>query len=233
MARVLFAPNPELCALLARVTGRPCRLTPRGVDAQLFSPTRRTAPAPGQSGVWTLGYVGRLSVEKNVALLARVVAMLRQQDIQHVRFLIVGQGLEEPALRLALPNAVFTGVLRGEALAEAYANMDCFVFPSHTDTFGNVVLEAMASGVPAIVTSEGGPAHLVRASECGGIAAGIIASDEDFAAAVERLLADRKLHASMRTRARKYAEEQSWDAVFEGIYAGYAQALVPESNSPI
>jgi phosphatidylinositol alpha 1,6-mannosyltransferase len=231
MALVLFAPNPELCALLAHVTGRPCRLMPRGVDAQLFSPTRRTAPAPGESGVWTFGYVGRLSVEKNVALLARVAATLRQRGIQHVRFLIVGQGLEEPALRLALPNAVFTGVLRGEALAEAYANMDCFLFPSHTDTFGNVVLEAMASGVPAIVTPDGGPAHLVRASEFLGIAAGIIAADENFAAAVEQLLADRSLHATMRRRARAYAEEQSWDAVFEGVYAGYTQALAPGSDA--
>ncbi len=231
MARVLFAPNPDLCTLLTRVTGRPCRLMPRGVDAQLFSPARRTAPSPGESGVWTLGYVGRLSIEKNVALLARVASALRLQGIQHVRFLVVGQGVEEPALRLALPNAIFTGVLRGEALAEAYANMDCFLFPSHTDTFGNVVLEAMASGVPAIVTPDGGPAHLVRASEHRGIAAGIVSADEDFAAAVEQLLADRRLHASMRTRARAYAEEQSWDAVFEGVYAGYMQARTPANDS--
>jgi phosphatidylinositol alpha 1,6-mannosyltransferase len=227
MARVLFAPNPELCALLTAATGRPCHLMPRGVDAQLFRPTRRTAPSPGESGVWTLGYVGRLSVEKNVRLLTRVAATLRERGVHHVRFLIVGQGLEETSLRLELPNAVFTGVLRGEALAEAYANMDCFLFPSHTDTFGNVVLEAMASGVPAIVTPDGGPAHLVRASENAGTAAGCVAEDAEFAEAVEWLLGDRNLLAAMRAQARAYAEKQSWDAVFEGVYAGYEKALTP------
>jgi phosphatidylinositol alpha 1,6-mannosyltransferase len=229
MARVLFAPNPELCALLTRATGRPCDLMPRGVDAQLFSPDRRTAPAPGESGVWTLGYVGRLSVEKNVTLLAHVAAGLRERGMHHVRFLVVGQGLEEPALRLALPNGEFTGVLRGEALAEAYANMDCFLFPSHTDTFGNVVLEAMASGVPAIVTPDGGPSHLVRASESAGVAAGVVAADDDFVAAVEQLLGDRTLLAAMSSRAREYAGQQSWDAVFAGVYAGYAQAIPPQN----
>jgi phosphatidylinositol alpha 1,6-mannosyltransferase len=231
MARVLFAPTPELCAMISRATGRPCDLMPRGVDAQLFSPDRRTAPAPGESGVWTLGYVGRFSVEKNVTLLARIAAALRERGVHHVRFLVVGQGLEEQALRLALPNGEFTGVLRGEALAEAYANMDCFLFPSHTDTFGNVVLEAMASGLPAIVTPDGGPAHLVRASECAGVTAGIVAADDDFVPAIERLLGDRRLVAAMSRRAREYAEEQSWDAVFAGVYAGYAQALTPE-NAP-
>ena len=230
MARVLFAPNPELCAMLGGATGRPCLLMPRGVDAQLFHPDRRTAPPTGKSGVWTLGYVGRLSVEKNVALLARVASALRERGLHHVRFLIVGQGLEEPALRLAVPTALFTGVLRGEALAEAYANMDCFLFPSHTDTFGNVVLEAMASGVPAIVTPDGGPGHLVRASESDGLAAGLVASDAGFADAVESMLGDRKRLAAMSARARAYAEQQSWDAVFAGVYAGYALALTARAE---
>ena len=222
-ARLLFAPNPELCALLSQTTGRPCLLMSRGIDAELFSPAHRTAPPPQQSGVWTLGYVGRLSIEKNVALLPRVAGELRTRGFQNVRFLIVGQGVEEATLRAALPNAAFPGVLRGQALAEAYSNMDCFLFPSHTDTFGNVVLEALASGVPAIVTPDGGPAHIVRSSAGGGI----VAPDAEFASSTASLIERPEQHACMRAKARAYAAAANWNTVFAGVYAGYEQAFSP------
>ncbi len=220
-ARLLFAPNPPLCELLAARTGKPCLPMERGIDAELFSPARRTAPPPGESGVWTLGYVGRLSVEKNVALLPRIVADLRARGLGNVCVVLVGQGIQEAALRLALPDGCFAGVLRGEALARAYSNMDLFVFPSHTDTFGNVVLEALASGVPAIVTPDGGPAHLVRASGNGGL----VAEDAGFADAIAGLMQDPERHARMRESARAYAAGASWDAVFEGVYAAYGRVL--------
>ena len=97
----------------------------------------------------------------------------------------MGHGGEEAWLRERLPRAEFTGVLHGEALAAAYADMDLFVFPSHTDTFGNVVLEALASGVPAIVTPDGGPKTIVRDGETGRIV-----RDEDFTAAIAGILGD-------------------------------------------
>jgi glycosyltransferase involved in cell wall biosynthesis len=136
------------------------------------------------------------------------------------RFLIVGHGNEEAWLRERLPRAEFTGVLKGEALAEAYARMDLFVFPSHTDTFGNVVLEALASGVPAIVTPDGGPATIVRDGETGRIV-----RDEEFAAAIAGVLADPARHAQMRLAARSHALTMSWDSVFEGVYAAYETML--------
>ena len=159
-ARVLFAPNPDLCALLERTAHRPCQLMPRGVDAELFHPAKRRRMSEDSEAV--LGFVGRLSVEKNVALLAQVQDELERMGVTNFRFLIVGHGAEEGWLRQRLHRADFTGVLRGEALAKAYASMDLLVFPSHTDTFGNVVLEALASGVPAIVTPHGGPPTIVR-----------------------------------------------------------------------
>jgi glycosyltransferase involved in cell wall biosynthesis len=107
------------------------------------------------------------------------------------------------------------GVLRGEALAAAYANMDLLVFPSHTDTFGNVVLEALASGVPAVVTPDGGPAHIVQHGETGRIA-----QDEEFAAVIAETLHDARF-AAMRVAAREYALRCSWDAVFDGVVAAY------------
>ncbi len=223
LARILFAPNAELCALLERATGRPCYLMTRGVDTDAFSPGHRMRAKDDSDCV--LGFVGRLSIEKNVSLLAEIEATLRAGSDQRYRFLIVGHGGEEAWLRQHLAYADFPGVLRGEALSQAYANMDVFVFPSHTDTFGNVVLEALASGVPAIVTPDGGPARIVREGDTG-----FIRGDADFAGAIAALVANRTLHRAMRERARQHALTQSWDAVFESIYARYEQMLSANTN---
>ncbi|MGP8173982.1 MAG: glycosyltransferase [Terracidiphilus sp.] len=218
VAQVLFAPNRELCAQLERATGRTCHLMPRGVDAELFHPDKRRREPEDRDQV--LGFVGRLSVEKNVALLAEVQEELERLGDKSFRFLIVGWGAEEGWLRERLPRAEFAGVLKGEALSTAYANMDLFVFPSHTDTFGNVVLEAMDSGVPAIVTPDGGPKTIVRDGETGRIV-----PDGEFAAAVAGVLGDPGKHAQMRQAAREFALTMSWDSVFEGVYAAYEPML--------
>lgn len=217
MAGVLYAPNDELCARLERATGRRCFAMPRGVDAELFHPAKRTRA--DEDGELVLGFVGRLSVEKNVALLPDVQQELQRRGLKF-RFMIVGHGAEEQWLRARLPGAEFTGVLRGEELARAYANMDLFVFPSHTDTFGNVVLEALASGVPAIVTHDGGPRTIVRDG-----VTGRVAHDDEFAAAIVEIAGDAANHAAMRRAAREHALTASWDAVFENVYAGYNTIL--------
>jgi len=218
IAQILFAPNTGLCGLLEKETGRPCFLMERGVDTQVFSPAYRRRE-PGDNA-FILGFVGRFSVEKNVALLAQVQQQLTASGLTNFRFLIVGHGAEEPWLRAHLSAAQFPGVLRGDALSRAYANMDLFVFPSHTDTFGNVVLEALASGVPAIVTPDGGPPSIVRHGETG-----LIAKDEDFATAVASVLTDPPLHARMREAARQDGLRASWDSVFEAVYDGYRTLL--------
>lgn len=220
LAKVLFAPNGELCTMLEQSTDRPCHLMQRGVDTELFTPARRTRG--GDEKKLVLGYVGRLSVEKNVALLAGIEAELAASGVDGVEFLIVGHGSEEASLRTTLKKVVFAGVLRGEELAAAYADMDLLVFPSHTDTFGNVVLEALASGVPAIVTPDGGPKYIVRDGETG-----FVAADDGFAAAIATLARDRMRLNRMRQSARLYALGCSWDAVFERVYTAYETILPP------
>ncbi|HEX4321047.1 MAG TPA: glycosyltransferase [Acidobacteriaceae bacterium] len=218
IAGVLFAPNIELCELLESATGRPCFLMPRGVDTNLFTPAKR--PQATEDKPFTLGFVGRLSIEKNVNQLAVIHDELLAQGITNFQFLIIGHGDEEQGLRGRMSHAEFPGVLRGEALSEAYAGMDLFVFPSHTDTFGNVVLEALASGVPAIVTPDGGPRYIVREGETG-----YVVPDEGFTTAIVGLISDPAKLAAMRVAARAYALTASWDAVFEGVYTGYQQIL--------
>ena len=224
IAQVLFAPNPQLCTQLERATGRPCHLMPRGVNAELFHPAKRTRKPEDRDRI--LGFVGRLSVEKNIGLLVEIEQELERRGMENFRFLIVGHGGDEVWLRERLRRAEFTGVLKGEPLCAAYANMDLFVFPSHTDTFGNVVLEALSSGVPAIVTPDGGPKTIVRDGETG-----LIVPDDQFAGAIATVLADPVKHDAMRSAARGYALTASWDSVFEGIYSVYETILQRQVRS--
>jgi phosphatidylinositol alpha 1,6-mannosyltransferase len=213
LAKLVLAPNAELVDMLARRTGRPAFLMSRGIDTELFSPAHRTRV----DGDFVIGYVGRLSPEKNVRLLAGIEQSLIRAGMTNYRFLIIGQGSEHPWLSSVMQRATLPGILRGEDLARAYASMDAFVFPSATDTFGNVVLEAMASGVPAIVTREGGPKYLVSAGENGDLA-----SDADeFARCILRWWQAPERLAEIRLRARESAERFSWDAVWEDVYRRY------------
>jgi phosphatidylinositol alpha 1,6-mannosyltransferase len=213
IAQLLFAPNPELADLLAKGTGKPVYPMERGVDVTLFKAERRDRT----DREFVIGYVGRLTVEKNIRLLAEVERVLMDASFPNFRFSIVGQGAEEDWLRANMKKADFTGVLKGEALARAYANMDAFIFPSYTDTFGNVVLEALASGVPAIVTNRGGPQFIVRHGQTG-----FVAHDtSDFARWIQYMASDRDLLERMRRAARTSVMDASWDKIFEGLYAVY------------
>ena len=222
IARILFAPNQELVDLLHVQTGKPCFLMQRGVDAVHFNPVKRD---PGLRP-FTIGYVGRLSVEKNVRFLAEVEKTLAASGRSDYRFLIVGSGGEQEWLRANLRNAEFTGVLRGEDLARAYANMDVFAFPSFTDTFGNVILEALASGVPAVVTNGGGPKFMVQSGVTGCVAE----SDAAFVRAILELLNDRAKLDGMKSAARAYACTISWDRVFERVYDAYNTTLFTDPS---
>jgi glycosyltransferase involved in cell wall biosynthesis len=216
-AKVCLAPNEELRSLIEGRTRRPTFLMERGIDTVAFSPAHRE---PRSDAEVVLGYAGRLRPEKNVRLLAAVERALEAAGLTNYRFKIVGDGSEREWLRANLKRAEFTGVLRGEALSRAYASMDLFLFPSWTDTYGNVIAEALSSGVPAVVTAGGGPKFLVTE----GVTGAVGAADEDFARKTVEFVKEPARIAAMRAPAREWALGRTWDAVFERVWRAYEMA---------
>ncbi len=137
--------------------------------------------------------------------------------------LLIGDGGDRNWLARHLEHADLPGILRADALAGAFADMDVFVFPSHTDTFGLVLLEAMASGVPVILSPDAG----ARVGVEDGVT-GFFARDVDgFAQAVLRLTDNDALRSQMSAAAREFACSQSWSGVFEQVYEIYREGLPP------
>lgn len=215
--RLLFAPNQEMIRVLEAATGKPCYLMSHAVDTTAFRPDLRNR----QPGPFQIGYVGRLTPEKDVRMLARLEQALLDQGFANFRFVIVGEGAEGEWLRNTMRQAEFTGVLTGDNLSRTFANFDVLAFPSETDTFGLVVLEAFASGVPAVVTDRGGPQYTVRHGTSGYVARNF----EEFVTYTARLMSDPALLSTMRMTARTQAETTSWDRIFEGMYDAYERCL--------
>jgi len=215
--RILFAPNPEIVQALADDTGKPCFPMGHGVDTTRFSPQFRDS----KGGLFTIGYVGRLAPEKNVRMLAQLEQALLGAGHRNFRILIVGHGEEEAWLRQNLQHAEFTGVLRGDELSRAFANMDVLAFPSETETFGLVVLEALASGVPVVAMAAGGPKYTVEHGRTGFVAGNF----EEFASFVAYLMTNPEMVASMRESGRRHAQASSWAHAFQNIYQTYRSHL--------
>jgi glycosyltransferase involved in cell wall biosynthesis len=215
--RILFAPNPEMIRVLETATGKPCYLMSHAVDTSVFNPKLRDR----REGPFCIGYVGRLTAEKSVRMLARLEQALLELGHRDFRFMVVGEGAEEEWLRNNMRQAEFTGVLTGPELSRAFANFDVLAFPSETDTFGLVVLEAFASGVPAVVTDRGGPQYTVRHGSSGYVAR----SFDEFVIYTARLMAQPALLSAMRETARAQALTTSWNRIFEGMYEAYARCL--------
>src|SRR6266849_9022315 len=196
------------------------KIFPRGLDTELFHPTRRD-PAfwekfTAANGQIRLLYVGRISREKDLDVLANAYRRLRDEGLP-VQLFVVGHGPYSEALAKSLPAAFFTGYLRGTELATAYASADIFVFPSTTDTFGNVILEAQASGLPVVVSDSGGPKELVADK-----ANGLITRShdvEDFTRAIRTLVTNRALRERMGESARHSVIDLSWPSAFRKFWA--------------
>ena len=221
----IYSPSASTAAELADRGLNPEKICtfPRGVDLYRFNPGKRNgflesryqAPA----GIKLL-YVGRVSKEKNLQMLVRAFTTINESrpDVQMV---VVGDGpyLEEMQQALGDKPCIFTGYLEGEDLAAVYACSDLFLFPSTTDTFGNVVLEAQASGLPVIVTNAGGPQENMLPGKTGLV---VKADDEtEFVQATLSLIDDPVTRRRMSQEARSYIENRSFATAFNATWQIY------------
>ncbi len=193
---------------------REVQVVARGVDTQAFRPGARSEALRAQWGARSstkvVACVGRLASEKNLGLLLNAFEAMQQQR-PDIKLLFVGDGPLREALQLRCPQAVFAGNRRGEDLAAHYASADCFVFPSVTETYGNVTPEAMASGLPVVAFGYAAAGRLIRDGHNG-----LLAPTHDAAAFIAqavRLATDDALLRRLGMAARETALAQQWDAV--------------------
>lgn len=222
-SQVTFCPTQAVADDLQRRGFNRCDVWSRGVDSQRFSPRHRKPVWRARAGAWDntllVTYVGRLAAEKGLHVALDAVRIATQQRPAQIRMMVVGDGPGEDAARAMAPDCVhFTGRLTGMTLLEAYAAGDVFIFPSTTDTFGNVMVEAMASGMP-VVGADVGPTREVLANGGGWLVPGGRAAA--FASLLVRLIDDRAMLASAREEALASARARDWETVWARLFARY------------
>ena len=200
------------------IPGERIRILPRGLDTTLFHPSRHDPDFWLKRGIprghLVLLYAGRVSKEKDLDVIIHAWSKL---NCERLSLAFVGDGPYLKDLRTLLPDATFTGYLAGLELARAYASSDLFLFPSTTDTFGNVILEALASGVPCIVSDQGGPKDLIEHGRTGFITHALDA--EDFARRVQQLTDDSNLRHAMSIEAHRAVQNRDWSEAARKFWA--------------
>jgi glycosyltransferase involved in cell wall biosynthesis/predicted metal-dependent phosphoesterase TrpH len=221
-AGAVLSPSPSADASLIALGADPARLGrwERGVDCVRFDPAKADRAAfPGEIKVL---YAGRLTREKGADLLAEAFLRAHACDAR-LHLLLAGGGPEEPQLRARLGDrATFLGWLEGEELPRAYASADAFLFCSSTDTYGQVVVEAAASGLPVVAVAEGGPATLIENRHTGLLCR---PDPDHLAAMLLRLASSPRLRQQLGSAAAKAARERSWELSLGQLAAGYRRAL--------
>jgi phosphatidylinositol alpha 1,6-mannosyltransferase len=223
---VTYAPTATIVHELAAHGVLNVRLWSRGVDTVRFTPEARDAGLRARLGADeqtpVLLLVSRLVREKDLADLPRVDAELRRRGTRY-SLAIVGDGPMRRDLESSMPHAHFAGHLRGDELARWYASADVFIFPSTTETFANVVQEAQASGLPAVVADRGGPQSVIEPG-----VTGYVARSNDprhMADLVERLLVSADERRAMGAAGRRRALGRSWDAVNAELVGDYRELI--------
>ncbi|HEY7689972.1 MAG TPA: glycosyltransferase family 1 protein [Dongiaceae bacterium] len=223
----VYAPSQSMADVLrAEGIAREPRIWGRGADGKLFHPGQRSLAWRRSLGIGddevAIAFAGRLVREKGLKIFADVLGRLQALGVRH-RALVIGDGPERAAMAAMLPHAIFAGFLGGEALARAYASADIFFFPSVTETFGIVTLEAMACGVPVVCARATGSSSLVTHGMTGFLA------EPDDEAGYARHLAALAGDAAMRQRMGAACVEQArphdWDSAMQGLLAHYRELL--------
>jgi glycosyltransferase involved in cell wall biosynthesis len=221
-ARVLV-PSEATRRLLISAKIRPekIQIWTRGVDTHRFSPAYRLETLRSEWGVsdtrLALMYVGRLSREKGLDVVPALARSLAEAGVRH-RFIFVGDGPFRSTLQAACRDAIFTGAVPHHQVATMMASADLLVFPSRTDTLGNVVLEAQACGVPVLVSDQGGPRENIIHGETGFVCAG---DASEMVLRIQMLARDRARRVRMGDAARTYALGRTWERALMPLYQAY------------
>lgn len=223
-ARRTYCPTHAVANDLAARGFARCAVWSRGVDARRFNPAHRSESLRATLGATPetllVCWVGRLGAEKGLGDALDAMRIASAARPGHLRMVVVGDGPHEAELRARAPEGVhFTGRLDGQALSEVYASADLFAFPSTTDTFGNVMLEAMASGLPVLGADVGPTRELLHPDR------GWLVPPHDvtaMAAWLVRLVGDRMALQRARRAALTFAANCTWDAVWDRLFADYA-----------
>ena len=223
-----YCPSSSTKQVLEQRGIRNIEIWSRGIDTQKFSPELKTPEILAQYNIPTskviLLYVGRVAPEKDLDILLEAYRTLPGEVLEKVHLVIAGDGpLKEKLNSSQYPGVTWTGFVRGRELAELYASSDIFVFPSGTETFGNVVLEAMASGLPVIGVNAGGVTDIISHMKNGWICEP--RSVESFREAMISLIQNDYLRQQMASFARMNALKRSWENLFDVLVDSYRDAV--------
>ena len=225
-AHSTMVPTTELRDELSQSGFKRLSVVPRGVDTHFFSPDQRSESLRATWGATpesrVLLYVGRLAAEKNLNLVFQTYKRLLTQH-PDIKLVLVGDGPLRNQLQAQYPEAIFAGFQTGIALSQHYASADIFMFASRTETFGNVTLEAMASGLAVVAFDHAAAGQLIQSSVNGMLAHAD--SDLDFEMAVQTLLNNRELMAYIAKHAHASAKNLSWQQIVEKTEAIFHQIL--------
>ena len=229
----LFVPTHEMKSKLKSKGIDNVDIWGRGIDRELFNPVRRSNSLRDSWGAgkkMVITYAGRFVWYKDIHVVMEVYDRFKQSKLAgDVLFVVIGSGPEESELRHRMPDAVFPGYLVGTKLPEAYASSDLLLFPSTTEAFGNVVLEGLSSGLPAVVSNAGGCQELVRRSDGGYIAEA--GDHEQFFNFCMQLIQDRELYMKKRQNGLDFAEKMSWSVINGALIERYREIIGRKSQN--
>lgn len=198
----------------------------RGIDSNLYSPSKRSDELRRKFAAKDkimLLYVGRISAEKDMDILFEAYRQIKRDYGSKTILVIAGGGPMLEKFQSENKDAIFTGYVKGEKLAELYASADIFTFPSSTETLGNVVLEAMASGIPVVAADSGG----VRENVIDGFN-GLLCRPRDvqsYYSGIKMLIDNHALRLQMGKDARNYAIKKDWENVFDKLMVSYSDVI--------
>ncbi len=224
--RITLIPSEDLQSDLSRAGFENLRIMGRGVDTQLFSPDKRDMELRKSWGVTNeqavIIYVGRIAGEKNIPLAVKAYEKIRNTH-PNIKFVLVGDGPERAKIEKAHPELIFAGMQRGEDLARYYASGDIFIFPSTTETFGNVVTEAMASGLAVLGYDYAAPGKYIQNEQNGWI----VPFDNStlFLEKSLDLFTQKQNWGTISSAARKTAQGLSWESIIESYVTNVANAV--------